>query len=49
MFIGTRSDEAALRRALDAALLTEVELAGGEQLWRSFADPFPALEDAPPQ
>jgi G3E family GTPase len=49
VFIGTRIDEAALRCALDGALLTDSELQGGERSWRSFPDPFPVWDDAQPQ
>jgi hypothetical protein len=38
--IGLRFDVAALREALDAACVTDEELAGGPELWRTFDDPF---------
>lgn len=46
VFIGTRHDEAAIRTRLDAALLTERELALGPRGWRALEDPFAALGDA---
>lgn len=42
VFIGVKMDEAALRSALDAALLTDSELELGPERWEFFADPFPA-------
>lgn len=39
--IGIDMDEAALRRRLDACLLTDVEMARGVRAWRSLPDPFP--------
>ncbi len=42
VFIGIGMDEAALRRALDACLLTDAEMRGGPKAWGRFADPFPA-------
>jgi G3E family GTPase len=42
VFIGVKLDEAALRGALDAALLTDSELDLGPERWESFVDPFPA-------
>jgi hypothetical protein len=41
VFIGQRLDEAAARRALDACLLDDVELAAGPDVWASYPDPFP--------
>jgi G3E family GTPase len=41
VMIGQRMDEAALRTALDACLLTDAELAEGETAWRTYPDPFP--------
>lgn len=42
VFIGHRMDEAALRRQLEAALLTEAEIELGKRAWHhDFADPFP--------
>ncbi|WP_203076042.1 zinc metallochaperone GTPase ZigA [Falsiroseomonas ponticola] len=42
VFIGIGMAEAALRRALDACLLTEDEMRGGPKAWGRFQDPFPA-------
>ncbi|MBM0105894.1 GTP-binding protein [Steroidobacter sp. S1-65] len=39
--IGIGMDEAALRRRLDACLLTDAEMAEGIRAWRSLPDPFP--------
>ncbi|MDQ6626315.1 MAG: GTP-binding protein [Verrucomicrobiota bacterium] len=40
-FIGLRLDSAALTKLLDACLLTDSEMAAGEDSWSTFADPFP--------
>lgn len=42
VFIGVGMEEAALRRDLDACLLTEDEMRGGPKAWGRFQDPFPA-------
>ncbi|UPG73316.1 zinc metallochaperone GTPase ZigA [Roseomonas gilardii subsp. gilardii] len=42
VFIGAGMDEAALRRRLDACLLTEAEMRGGSRAWARLPDPFPA-------
>jgi G3E family GTPase len=39
--IGIDMDEAALRRRLDACLLTDGEMQGGIHAWRTLPDPFP--------
>jgi len=41
VIIGRRLDQAALRAALDACLLTDDEMALGVRAWRRFPDPFP--------
>ena len=41
VFIGIVMDEAALRRDLDACLLTEAEMEGGPHAWSRLPDPFP--------
>lgn len=41
VFIGDGLDEDEIVARLDAALLTDAELAGGEERWRAFPDPFP--------
>lgn len=41
VFIGMQMDETALRRQLDAALLTDREMALGQQGWQFFNDPVP--------
>ncbi|GEM29989.1 cobalamin biosynthesis protein CobW [Nocardia neocaledoniensis NBRC 108232] len=45
VFIGVRLDAAAVRRELDAALLTDAEFAAGPAGWVTYADPFPAWGD----
>lgn len=44
VFIGQDLDEARIRQALDACLLSEEEMLAGQELWRTFPDPFPAWE-----
>ncbi len=39
--IGIDMNERALRRRLDACLLTDDEMRGGVASWRDFPDPFP--------
>jgi hypothetical protein len=41
-------DEAGLRAALTACLLSDEEFAGGPDHWRQFADPWPAWPAAEP-
>ncbi|WP_413601347.1 GTP-binding protein [Curtobacterium sp. Curtsp57] len=41
-FVGERLDVPGIERALDGALLTPDELLAGPDLWRTWADPFPA-------
>jgi G3E family GTPase len=41
VLIGIDMDEPALRRRLDACLLTDAEMAQGPQVWCGYADPFP--------
>ena len=41
VFIGANMDREALIADLDAALLTDAEMALGQQGWRAFPDPFP--------
>ncbi len=48
VFIGVELDEAALRSRLEAALLTEAEMALGPARWASLLDPFPAWTEGPP-
>ncbi|MCU0687259.1 MAG: zinc metallochaperone GTPase ZigA [Polyangiaceae bacterium] len=45
VFIGVELDEAALRKKLDAALLTPKELDAGPKAWRNLSDPFPDWMD----
>jgi len=40
VFIGIQMDEAALRRGLDACLLTDGEMRGGPKAWAHLPDPF---------
>ena len=42
VFIGVNVDEAAMRLALDACLLTDSEMELGPERWEFFDDPFPA-------
>jgi G3E family GTPase len=41
VFIGKKLDEAAIRDALDAALMTDAELSGGPAVWSKIHDPLP--------
>ncbi|SBT46272.1 CobW family GTP-binding protein [Micromonospora narathiwatensis] len=51
VFIGLDVDAAGLHRALSACLLTDAELADGEEAWRDYDDPlagcFPLIEPDP--
>jgi Cobalamin synthesis protein cobW C-terminal domain len=40
VFIGMQMDRAAIEEHMNAALLTEDEMAGGPVGWRKFDDPF---------
>lgn len=42
VFIGVKLDRDKVRRLLEDALLTDAELAEGEQIWTEYADPLPA-------
>ncbi|MBF6241638.1 GTP-binding protein [Nocardia otitidiscaviarum] len=42
VFIGVKLDRERVRTLLDAALLTDAELAAGQRVWVNYADPFPA-------
>jgi G3E family GTPase len=42
VLIGLRLDQRVLTRALNACLLTDKEMVGGEQRWARFEDPWPA-------
>jgi G3E family GTPase len=42
VLIGVDMDETALRRNLDACLLTDAEMSAGPQAWGEYDDPFPA-------
>ena len=44
VFIGQGLDEARIRQALDACLLTDDELLRGKAYWKTLEDPFPAWE-----
>ncbi|EHL96671.1 CobW/P47K family protein [Acetobacteraceae bacterium AT-5844] len=46
VFIGIGMDEAALRRELDACLLTDEELRKGQRAWARLPDPFPLWREA---
>lgn len=41
-FMGIDVEEEALRAEVDACLLTDSEMAAGEESWRSLTDPFPS-------
>lgn len=45
VFIGVKLDRDRVRALLDAALLTDAELALGQRVWETYADPFPAWGD----
>lgn len=44
VFIGQNLDEARIRQALDACLLSEEELLAGKAAWQALPDPFPTWE-----
>ncbi|MGM0823852.1 MAG: zinc metallochaperone GTPase ZigA [Pseudomonadota bacterium] len=44
VFIGQHLDQARMREALDACLLSEAELLEGMEAWQQLPDPFPAWE-----
>ena len=44
VLIGAHLDQDAISNALDACLLNDEELAGGEDFWVNYADPFPAWQ-----
>jgi G3E family GTPase len=44
-FMGIDVDGEAFRAQLDACLLTDSEMAAGEESWRSLTDPFPSWSD----
>jgi G3E family GTPase len=46
VFIGVDMDEAAIRRSLDACLLTDAEMKGGPKAWAKLPDPFPVWREA---
>jgi G3E family GTPase len=46
VFIGIDMDEPGLRRQLDACLLTDTEMVGGQARWNRLPDPFPAWRQA---
>jgi len=48
VFIGQQLDEPKMRAALDAALLTERELAQGDKAWTQLPDPFPEWKQLEP-
>lgn len=45
VFIGQDLNRAGLEAALDACLLTDAEMAAGEESWLRFDDPFPPWEE----
>jgi len=47
VFIGRHLDEAAIRSALDSALMTDTEMNGGPSLWATIHDPLPEWPEAP--
>jgi len=48
VLIGRNMDKEALTKMLDDCLLTEEEIAMGEEQWRNFSDPFPEWNWSPP-
>ena len=46
VFIGQGLDEVAMTAALDNCLLTDDELLGGREFWRTLPDPFPSWDEA---
>lgn len=44
VFIGQNMDQARMREALDACLLSEEELMGDANAWKNLPDPFPAWD-----
>lgn len=44
VFIGVSMDREAIEASLDAALVTDEELAGGPDSWRHFEDPLPSWD-----
>ncbi|MGL4421199.1 MAG: zinc metallochaperone GTPase ZigA [Gemmataceae bacterium] len=49
VFIGQKLNEQRCREFLDAALMTDKELAAGPAHWSQIADPFPEWAAAPPE
>ena len=47
VFIGIGMDEAAIRTALDACLLTDKEMRAGAKAWATLPDPFPLWRNEP--
>lgn len=45
VFIGKEMNQAHVRELLDAALLTDEEMALGPEQWRAFPDPFPSIAE----
>jgi len=48
VMIGRNMDQQALVSMLDSCLLTNEEIAMGEEQWRNFSDPFPEWDWSPP-
>ncbi len=48
VFIGVEMDRERIEAALDAALLTDEEMAGGPEQWQRFKDPIPSWEQPQP-
>jgi len=48
VFIGVEMDRKAMEAKLDAALVTDAEMAAGPEHWRQFEDPLPSWEQPEP-
>jgi hypothetical protein len=46
VLIGADMDQVSIVKALEDCLLSDAELAGGEDAWQRYPDPFPAWPEA---